>query len=996
MSKVDQFENQTPPCYFIPHHAVFKTDSSSTPVRIVFDASCKGDTNYSLNDLLYTGPKLQTDLLTLLLNFRVGQVAFCADVRQMYRQINLVQDHRRFQRLLWRSSADEPIGVYELNTVAFGVKASPFLALRTLQQLAEDEGTSYPLASSIVKRDMYVDDVVSSVNSVDKAVLAYEQLVSLFCKGGFDLTKWASNSKEFIELIRTDHRSAKIVNFEISSLKILGLQWIPNSDTFVFSLKLDDKSCTKRNILSTVARCYDPLGFIAPIMLLAKLIIKELWILHLGWDDTPPDHIVRRWKNLIESLPLLETFQIPRYLGTIDGQAVTLIGFSDACSTSYGAVVYSRCSLPNGDIVVRILCAKCKVSPIKVLSIPRLELCGAHLLAKLLDFIVNCFNSRLIIERIYALSDSTVALSWIASHPSKLQTFVANRVAQIQSLIDPTHWLHVEGKQNISDCLSRGLNTVQFISYSQWTTGPPWLQREPSSWPIRSIIPDTNLPETKVVSFVAAKHVENLFSSTLDNCSKLSKVLRTVVYVLRFAKLLPYSSTVSVADLNKAEIILVKLIQKQHFSAEIKDLECGKCPASLRYLRPFLDNGLVRVGGRLVNSELDYDSKHPILLPKRDRFVELLVDHFHRSNFHTGPHLVLSLLRHKYWILSARNAVRFQIKKCNICFRHKPKPQIPIMGNLPECRVRAAKAFLKTGVDYAGPLPIIPYRKRGVRSVKAYICLFVCLATKAVHIELVTDLSTPNFLAAFKRFIARRGQVSVIYLDNGTNFIGAKAELNNLYKLLASDEYTRLVSDVLVNQGVEWYTNPPSAPHFGGIWEANVKSLKTHLRKTLGAQLLTYEEMNSLLVQIEAVMNSRPLCVLSSDPADPIALTPSHFLTLGSVGHLPAQDISSLNVNKLDRFQMVDQMVQHFWKRWRLEYLCSLQTRQRWNRHSSSIEVGTIVVLEISNAPPLHWPLGIIEKVYRGADSIVRVVDVRTRLSVLRRPVSKICPLPTQ
>ena len=632
----------------------------------------------------------------------------------------------------------------------------------------------------------------------------------------------------------------------------------------------------------------------------------------------------------------------------------------------------------------------------KIVSIPRLELCASHLLAKLINFIGNCFQHRLIIDKIYTLSDSTVTLSWIGTHPSKLQMFVANRVAQIQLLTDPRCWYHVDGKQNISDCLSRGLTPSQFVSYDSWKTGPSWLKLEPSSWPIKSIAPIEDLPETKPVSFIVSKSLENPFTLLLQNCSKWTKVLRSVVYVLRFLKLLPYENHTSVADWRKAENVLLRLVQQQHFSSELKCLENGVSPNSLRHLRPFLKDGLIRVGGRLVNSFLEYDGKHPVLLPKRNRVVELLIDHFHRSNFHTGPHLVLSLLRQKYWILSARSVVRFQIQKCNTCFRLKPKPQIPIMGNLPECRVREAKAFQKTGVDYAGPIPIVPYRKRGVRSVKAYICLFICLATKAVHIELVTDLSTDRFLDAFKRFISRRGQISVIYSDNGTNFIGAKAALDDLYKLLGSSEHNQILDIELSNRGIEWKLNPPLAPNLGGIWEANIKSLKNHLYKVVGNQLLTYEEMNTLLVQIEALMNSRPLCVLSSDPSDPIALTPAHFLTLGPLEYLPAANLSSNNISRLDRFQMIHKMVQDFWKRWKVEYLTALQVRQKWNKDCNTIEVGKVVILEIPNTPPLRWPLGIINKIYPGTDNQIRVVDVRTKHAVYRRPISKVCPLPTQ
>lgn len=982
--------------YYIPHHAVFKTDSPSTPVRIVFDASCQSDTHYSLNDLLFTGSKLQTDVCTMFLKFRLFKVAFTADIRQMYRQINLSTDHRRYQRLLWRFSPNESIDTYELNTVSFGVKTSPFLALRTVHQLAEDERSSLPLASAVVEKDMYVDDLVSSLASVDQAIELYHQLIELFKRGGFQLVKWATNSKQLFEEIPTNNRTTKVVNFETDFLKILGLQWHPNSDVLFFSFEFVDNKCTKRNILSTIARCYDPLGFLAPVTLLAKLLIKQLWILKLDWDETPPSDLVHTWGQFKVGLPLLSNFQSPRHIGTEPNQSVFIVGFADACLTSFGAVVYLGSTLDSGEVQVHLICAKSKVSPMKVVSIPRLELCAAHLLAKLLHFIVGFYQSRLNITNIYALSDSTVTLNWIATNASKLQIFVANRVSQIQSLTESGWWFHVNGKNNISDCLSRGLTPSQFLEKSEWRNGPDWLKLDRLQWPISPVTLEENLPEIKTISLVTTYVENNPFVTLMIRLSKWTKLVRSMIYVLRFVKLLPICESISVLDLEKAEFVLIKTVQHVHFKSEIVLLKKGICPSTLRHLRPFLKDDIIRVGGRLVNSQLDFNAQHPILLPKRDRLTDLLIDHYHQTNFHTGPNLVLSLLRLHYWILSARSVVRYRIRRCNICFRLKPKPQIPLMGNLPSYRVQQAKPFINSGCDYAGPIQIVPYRKRGIRSVKAYICLFVCLATKALHIELVTDLSTANFLQAFKRFISRRGVVTTIYSDNGTNFIGAKTILQELYKLIASSEYNQTMTNELANRGIEWKLIPPAAPHFGGLWESNVKSVKTHIHKIVGNQLLTYEEFNTLLIQIEALLNSRPLCVLSSDPSDPIALTPAHFLTLTPLSSIPASDLTETNINRLDRFQLIDRMVQDFWKRWHSEYLTSLQTRQRWNTESYPVKIGTIVILEQPNIPPLQWPIGIIEQVYIGKDNVIRVVDVRTKYGKYKRPAIKVCPLPTQ
>ncbi|KAJ8940212.1 hypothetical protein NQ318_010712 [Aromia moschata] len=564
MSKVlvDQSPKEV---YYIPHHAVFKADSTSTPIRIVFDASCRTDSNYSLNDLLFTGPKLQSDVCTMFLKFRLFEVAITADLRQMYRQINLINDHCRFQRILWRSSPNEPIDIYELTTVSFGIKPSPFLAMRTVHQLSQDEKLSFPLASEFVAQDMYVDDFVSSVPSTSQAVELYHQLVEMFQTGGFQIMKWATNSKELLANIPLENHTSKIVSFESDRLKVLGLQWQPSLDVFSFSFDVPKEICSKRHILSTVARCYDPLGFLAPVTLLAKLLIKQLWILKLDWDEVPPPDIIRKWDQFKNDLPLLSTFEIPRHIGTGNNHPVIIIGFCDACSSSYGGAVHLR-SVVNSEIKISLIYAKAKVSPMKVVTIPRLELCASHLLAKLINFVVDCYQSKLKITDIYALSDSTVTLNWITTHPSKLPTFVANRVAQIQTFISPNSWFHVDGQNNISDCLSRGLTPRQLVNNPTWTLGPDWLKLSPSLWPICRVAP--NVPENKVVSVVVTKtyDLDNFFLNLIERKSKWLRLLNSVVYVLRFLKLLLKSSVISNIDLEKAEMVLLKIVQYKHFN----------------------------------------------------------------------------------------------------------------------------------------------------------------------------------------------------------------------------------------------------------------------------------------------------------------------------------------------------------------------------------------------------------------------------------------------
>ncbi|XP_053686295.1 uncharacterized protein LOC128735835 [Sabethes cyaneus] len=315
------------------------------------------------------------------------------------------------------------------------------------------------------------------------------------------------------------------------------------------------------------------------------------------------------------------------------------------------------------------------------------------------------------------------------------------------------------------------------------------------------------------------------------------------------------------------------------------------------------------------------------------------------------------------------------------------------MGDLPAARVRISRPFAKTGVDYFGPVYLRDGRKRS--TVKGYGAVFVCMCTKAVHLELVTDLSTERFLQALRRFIARRGRSTDIYSDNGTNFVGARNHIKELFKMFNDREYRESVTKECAKEGMQWHFNPPSAPHFGGLWEAAVRSAKHHLLRVIGDSTLTFEDFNTLLVQVEACLNSRPLTQLSDDPMDLRPLTPGHFLTGGSLQSLPEPDFSNIKVNRLKRWQLVQRQLQDFWKRWRTEYLAQLQGRTKNWEPPTKVDVGKLVIIADSNQPPTRWKMGRIHKLHPGPDDIVRVVTIKTATGYLQRPIVKICILPS-
>ncbi|XP_063381766.1 uncharacterized protein LOC134668191 [Cydia fagiglandana] len=454
------------------------------------------------------------------------------------------------------------------------------------------------------------------------------------------------------------------------------------------------------------------------------------------------------------------------------------------------------------------------------------------------------------------------------------------------------------------------------------------------------------------------------------------------------------SKNVSVSERRFALSRLFQMIQTKHFCSHIEDLSAGKpIRDSLRKLNLFVDGqGLIRVGGRLCHSELPYSARHPILLPGKDKLTFLLVDHYHKVYCHVGADTLASILSRNYWILSMRFVTKNVTFKCIPCFKTAPRHQQPFMADLPADRVRCCRVFEGVGTDFAGPILMKSSSLRNARIQKCYLCIFVCLSTKAVHLEIVSQLSVEAFVAAFTRFVSRRGLPSLIRSDCGTNYVGTNKHLKELFIYL-KNHHGELERELIKNQ-ITWLFNPPSSPNMGGLFEAAVKSAKTHMYRVLGDQRLTFEQLTTFFTKVEAVMNSRPLCPLSSDPTDLEVLTPGHFIIGQPLVALPEYPFELTNIGRLSQFQQIQKLTQHFWSRFRNEYLHTLQQRPKWTLRTKSPEINDLVLIKEENYPPLQWKRGRIIRLLPGKDGINRVAELRVQNGSLLRPVSKLCVLP--
>ncbi|GFX35063.1 integrase catalytic domain-containing protein [Trichonephila clavipes] len=802
-----------------------------------------------------------------------------------------------------------------------------------------------------------MDDLLSGADTPNNAISICKDIAHVLSTRGFHLRKWNSNSTEY--LAQFSEHSSHDARVEFSkdsneSSKVLGLFWNSSNDTFGFQPSLElTPPLTKRRILSESSKIFDPLGLLSPCTVFMKIFYQKLWLTKTDWDSPIPQQLTEDWLRFQKAFNAINYLTVPRWVILTADNIVELHGFADASSLAYAAAIYCR-QKHNGKIKVQLLVSKTKVAPVKQVSIPRLELCGAHLLSKLFKLVLRTLKYYTF--DVFAWTDSKIVLSWLSGHPRQWKTFVANRTSEIIEVLPTKHWRHVPSKENPADIASRSIDPKCLPDCTLWWQGPPWLRLETSSWPKAESSCDEASDEiVSQGSSISSSHIN--------------------------------TTSLTFSETKTAEETIIRWVQGFYFQEEIRSIkkQISLPPKSpLRSLHPFIDeHGLVRVGRRLQNSQLPFNSKHPIILPSQHSISELLIKEQHIAHLHAGPTLLAHVLRQSHWIVGSRKLINKCIRKCLKCNKFKTSTTTPqLMGNLPKHRATLERPFFSCGIDYAGPVLIKCNKGRGTKSTKGYIALFVCLATKAVPIEAVGDLTTDSFIAALRRFSACRGAPRHIYSDNGTNFVGARRKLDEIRKLWLSLPTNEAISYYLSKSSIDWHFIPPSSPHFGGIWESGIRSVKFHLKRVLGETILTFEELTTLLTQIEGLLNSRPLSYVNDSDIECIStLTPSHFLT-GDVLLSVPEELPSTS-NHRDRWELLQNIKRGFWKKWGSEFISSLQPRKKWQDAQPNLKEDDIVLIK-EEGPPGTWPMARVLQVHPGNDGLVRVATVKTQDSVFK------------
>ena len=777
--------------WYLPHHGVYNPRKPEK-IRVVFDASASY-CHTVLNDKLLQGPDLINSLPGVLTRFRRHPIALTCDIESMFHRFKVNPEDRDFLRFLWWSDGDtsKEVKDFRMTVHLFGARSSPACANFALRQIAKDHKSDYnQTVYDFISKDFYVDDGLHSSESVKEAIDLAQLARQVCASGKVRLHKFASNSREVMEAIPDSERSKEMSNRDLAwhlpVERTLGVEWNLELDSFQFRINFKEAPVTRRNILSSVASIYDPLGFLAPVTLVGKRIVQQLCVQGYSWDDPVPEDIDAEWHKWKSDLVSLKEIIITRCYKPKDfgkPQQVELHNFSDASIVSYGQCTYIRQVDVDGNVHCSLVMAKSRVAPTKVMTIPRLELTAAVLSTKMSRFL----NEELDLEfKEFFWTDSKVVLGYIANESRKFHVFVANRIERIKESSTTDQWRHVSSEENPADLASRG-SSAATLGNSMWFKGPDFIWEK--NLPVGSSV-DTQLddedPEVRVTTMATSVASRSLVLERIEVFSSWSKAISAIARLQRAARREALGHKLaSPEERLKAERFLVLSVQRQAFQEDFDSLQRGlpvKSNSVLYSLNPSLDqHGLIRVGGRLTKSNFPDSIKHPVILPKEGHVTKLIIRHMHEYTRHQGRGITQNETRSQgYWIISGSKAIQSYIRRCVFCRKSRRPVEEQKMADLPEDRVDPTPPFTLCGMDVFGPFMV----KRARKEYKRYGLVITCLCCRGIHIEMLEDMTTDCFLNALRSFIAIRGAVKLLRSDQGSNFVGARNELREALKEL--------------------------------------------------------------------------------------------------------------------------------------------------------------------------------------------------------------------
>ncbi|XP_035995613.1 uncharacterized protein LOC110368714 isoform X1 [Fundulus heteroclitus] len=991
-------------CWYLPIFGVYHPQKPGQ-IRVVFDSSAE-QCGVSLNSVLLTGPDLNNTLLGVLIRFRKELIAATADIQQMFYGFLVSPDHRDYLRFLWHKDNDlsKEVQEYRMRVHVFGNSPSPAVAIYCLRRAIQKGETKFGTDTRhFVERHFYVDDGLISLPTESAAIDLLKRTCESLAESNLKLHKIASNSVSVMQAFKSEDLASGIKDLSLGDdplpdQRSLGMCWDINTDSFTFKVAVNDKPYTRRGVLSVINSIFDPLGLASPVTIKGRLLLRELSNGVENWDAPLPADKMDMWETWKFSLQHLSSLRVPRcYVPASLSKSVytELCVFCDASSWAIAAVAYLKTVNAKGQCEVGFVLGKAKLSPQPEPTIPRLELCGAVLGVEIAELIQEELDHKPNAVKFYC--DSKVVLGYVCNDAKRFYVYVHNRVHRIRQSTSPEQWHYVASEQNPADLATRSIPASQLMD-TMWFKGPDFLYKLPepeTHEPFELIKPEVDADIRQVATFTTQVQRNGLTPERFQRFSKWKSLVRAIAYLTHQARSHSLSNASnplcrgwhecrqprSPKELNAASNLILQSVQKEAFPDESTSLQANQTvhsSSSIVTLDPYMDEGLIKVGGRLKHASLDAVFKNPIILPSKHHVSKLLVLHYHAMVVHQGRQFTESAVRQAgLWIVGCKRLVSSVIYHCITCRKLRGKLETQKMADLPPERLNTNAPFSYVGLDVFGPWSVVTRRTRGgAAQSKRWAILFTCMTTRGVHIEVIESMDTCSCINAIRRFFAIRGPATQMRSDRGTNFIAASVELGMTQP---STNPPNIVNYLHAN-GCTWEFNPPHASHMGGVWERMIGVT----RKILDSMLLTnkhtrltHEVLCTLMAEVSSIVNARPLVPITTDPSSPFLLCPAMILTQKQHVLSPPGEFCGKDMLK-SQWKQVQALANVFWSRWRNEYLNTLQSRRKWHRSHRDLQPGDIVLLKQNQAHRNEWTMAIITTTFPSSDGKIRKVEVRT------------------
>ncbi|CAO4366807.1 unnamed protein product [Caenorhabditis nigoni] len=1050
-SDIIEICEDTPPdtkCYYIPHQTVEKKDSNTTKRRVVLDASSHGVGKLSLNQCVRKLPSLLNLLTGIVLRSRTGQFYMTSDIEKAFHQIRLQMEDRDYTRFVWlkdwkKGAVQGNFVTYRFKRIPFGMACSPFLLAASILTYME----RYPAEiNKKIEENLYVDNLLFLTNKEEELPGLYEESKKAAVQWGMNLREYQTNSEKTRDKIPIEDRAPDKPN------KMLGMLFDAKNDTLTLNIPSPPEGVpSKRELQSFLARIYDPLGVVSPITVRLKLFIQSLWKTNTGWKEKIPKGTVKIWEAIKKEYQDTQYIMKRQLTERYDFERAKLIIFSDASKSSFGVAAYVRYEYTDGSVSTKLLMSKSRVKPLKNgerLTVPKTELLALAMATNVAVYLQKELHNSIQFESVEFFSDSMIALGWTVT-TKKLKMFVNNRVRALKAnckLLEDQgieiSFHHVETKQNPSDYTTRGQSTSDLfrdpIVSVLWSGGPAFLMLPTKDWP-QSWTESTKIPkwlEKAMAEEIVGKEGKLVYEET-DGVEEYVAQLTTASAEdpKEYHSIVPYESTNSLSRLTRIMGTVMKAVQRfaaktgRKFQGRTMKAYCAaktgiegyekrrktvlyymiadhykETAARAEYrvpadLNPKQDQfGLIRKGTRLEKSELAEDTKYPIILVRDHKLTEMIVRQTHVHNRHIGTEHLLAECRRQYWIPQGRQIARKIVHSCVTCRKLRGRPfKYPNIPPLPSTRVRRSGPFQNVGLDGFGPL--IYKGLTGER--KCWVLICTCLITRNVHLELISDNGTTEFVLAMRRYFARRGTPRTVVLDNAKSFVlGSKIFNNDIRKWAEEGE---AFTNFLDQHPIEWNFITPLSPWKGGVYERIIGIVKKLLYASGDTAQFNYVQLFTILTEIEGIVNSRPISHNPEGPNDGDVIRPVDFINpevkLG-VLHDPGNqelDEEMGTTEKETRLHLsnLNKHMNHLWLQWETMYLTQLKESQTKRKHytNTTPKVGQVVLMEERLRSKHKWQLAKITAIHPNAQGQIRTVTVKYGGMEVLRSVNQLIPL---